>query len=274
MSMCLGTRTFSAYGDKPGNDKESGSRDAPPMVAARPAAHIHCVMSDTMQHTKVTPLDAEDARRLDDEGYLLLRGAIPAGWHEPLRAAFEAGALPSDQWPVPRGNDWRHALLDLDPTVQLLCRLPVLLAAAFHVLRQPFFLAQVEGRAPCPGGGAQLLHRDGADCPLVQTVTALAFLDPFGADNGGTQVVAGTHRGEGLAVPAGQEHPQATVMSGAPGDILLFGSTFLHGATCNVSGAPRRSLLISYVVTSLHDAYRTTRPMRAVRMDTDEVFDG
>ncbi|WP_315836081.1 phytanoyl-CoA dioxygenase family protein [Bradyrhizobium prioriisuperbiae] len=231
-------------------------------------------MSDVLLTTTVNRLDAENARRLDDDGFLLLRGAVPVDWREPLRTAFEAGELPSEKWPVPRGRDWRHALLDLDPIVQRVCRLPALLAATHHVLRAPFFLAQVEGRAPRLDGGAQLLHRDGPGSNLMETMTALVYLDPFGPDNGGTQVVAGTHRDDGLNVPAGQLHREAKVMTGQAGDILLFGSTLLHGATCNTSGAPRRSLLICYALTSLRESYDKNRAIRGVRMDTGEVFAG
>src|ERR1700731_346433 len=105
-------------------------------------------MTDFLTHTEFGRLGAADARLLNDQGYLLLRGAISSGWIGPLRDAFEASVLPSEMWPVPRGADWRHSLLDLDATVQQVCRLPIMLDGVYRILQQPFFLAQVEGRDP------------------------------------------------------------------------------------------------------------------------------
>ncbi len=231
-------------------------------------------MVEIPPHTRVGPLDPESARHLDADGYLLRRGLVPADWIAPLRAAFAAGVTPSDQWPAPRGHDWRHALVDLDATVRRVCRVPALLAAAHHILGGPFFLSQVEGREPLAGGGQQLLHRDGADSSVSLGVSALVFLDPFGPHNGATQVVPGTHRGAGLLAVAGEDTSGAMVMSGQAGDALVFGSNLLHGATRNHTGAPRRSLLIYYATADQRDDCRATEALRAVPMDCDEVFGG
>jgi ectoine hydroxylase-related dioxygenase (phytanoyl-CoA dioxygenase family) len=201
-----------------------------------------------------------------------VRGAVPADWIAPLRAAFDAGVLPSDKWPVPRGRDWIHAQLDLDPYVQRSCRLPVLIAAAHHVLRVPFFLAQVEGRAPCPGNRAQPLHRDGAGTS-GQLVSAMVWLDAYGPANGATAIVPGSHKHSHEYGGAGSDSgAEPCVLSGAAGDILIFDPDVLHGATTNHDGTPRWSLLVSYAAVALREDHLKTEALRGVRMHTGEVF--
>lgn len=201
---------------------------------------------------------------LERDGYTVLAGAVPIAWLERMCAAFEAGSLLSEHWPVPRGQDWRHAQVDLDPTVQQVCRLPVLLELVGAILRQPFFLSQVEGREPKAGGGAQMLHRDGDDA--ASYAAAMVFLDDYGPANGATAVVPGSHRDLSLGAAS------ALTLTGAAGDIVVFDPNLLHGATTNHSGARRRSLLISYALATSREGLRATEKLRGVRMDCSEVF--
>ncbi|MBX9885200.1 MAG: phytanoyl-CoA dioxygenase family protein [Novosphingobium sp.] len=210
-------------------------------------------------------LRADEAEQLAREGWLILPGAVPPDLLAQARAAFEAGYLPSDRWPVPRGIDWRHAQVDLDPAVQAICRLPALLAAVGRIVGQPFFLMQVEGREPLPGKGAQPLHRDAAGA-ADRYAAVLVYLDDFGPDNGATALVPGSH------LPGREDTAGAFTASGEAGDILLLDANLLHGATCNASGAPRRTFLASYTAAHLRQSLQPTEALRGVRMDTSEVF--
>ena len=215
-----------------------------------------------------------DRDTLHRDGYALLRQAIPADRLEALRIAFEDGVLPSERWPTPRGPDWRHSLLDLDPAVQATCRLPALLAAVGALIGERFFLAQVEGREPLPGGGHQGLHRDFSAERPGDTVNALVFLDDYGPGNGATRLVPGSHRPDTDAAPPDPaDESRALQLEGRAGDILVFDADLLHAARRNIDGARRRSLLAGYRAEPLHALHLKSAHLRGVRMDTSERFE-
>jgi Phytanoyl-CoA dioxygenase (PhyH) len=215
-----------------------------------------------------------DRERLHQDGYSLLRGVIPPEWLDDLCVAFNAGVKPSDQWPVPRGPNWRYSLLDLDPMVLAVCRLPQVLAVVGELIGERFFFAQVEGREPLLGGGHQKLHRDLSAQRRGDTVIALGFFDDYGPENGGTRIVPASHRprpGE-LAFDFDDES-SSVQLSGRAGDILLFDADLVHAGSLNPSGARRRTMLMTYFAEPLYASHLETASLRSVRMDTTDRFD-
>jgi hypothetical protein len=215
-----------------------------------------------------------DRGQLHRDGFALVRGAIPAEWLDDLRATFDAGVKPSDRWPVPRGADWRHSLLDLDPKVQAVCRLPEILAVVGELIGERFFLAQVEGREPLAGGGHQSLHRDLSARRPGDTVNALAYFDDYGPENGATRIVPGSHRTIPGEPPFDfNDESRSVQLSGSAGDILVFDADLVHAGSLNPTGARRRSLLIGYSAEPLHASHLETMKLRGIRMDTSDRFD-
>lgn len=229
------------------------------------------VMQSWEPRRGVAVIDREGLHRA---GYALLRGAIPAGWLDELRVTFDAGVKPSDQWPVPRGWDWRHSLLDLDPRVQAVCRLPELLSVVGELIGERFFLSQVEGREPLAGGGHQRLHRDLSAERPGDTVNALAYFDDYGPGNGATRIVPGSHRPARGEPPFDFEDEARSVqLSGSAGDILVFDADLVHAGSRNPAGDRRRTILIVYHAEPLFASHLKTANLRGIRMDTAERFD-
>jgi len=215
-----------------------------------------------------------DREQLHRDGYVLLRRAIPAQWLDALRAVFDAGVKPSGEWPVPRGMDWRHSLLDVDTRIQAVCRLPSVLAVVGELIGERFFLSQVEGREPLAGGGHQRLHRDLSARRPGDIVNALAYFDDYGPGNGATRIVPGSHRAEPGAPPFDfNDESRSVQLSGSAGDILVFDVDLVHAASLNAIGTRRRTLLISYFSEPLYPSHLETAGLRNIRMDTSDRFD-
>lgn len=211
---------------------------------------------------------------LNQDGYALLRGAIPLDWLDELRDAFDAGVKPSDQWPIPRGADWRHSSLDLDAKIQAVCHLPAVLEIAGSLIGEGFFLSQVEGREPLHGGGHQKLHRDLSAQRPGDTAIAIAYFDDYGPENGATRIVPGSHR------PAPNEpefdfndESKSVQISGSAGDILVFDADLVHAGSLNTTGARRRTILFCIQAEPCYAAHLETRSIRGVQMDTSERFE-
>ena len=165
-------------------------------------------------------------------------------------------------------------MLDLDPKVQAVCRLPGVLAAAGTLIGERFFIAQVEGREPLAGGGHQRLHRDLSVHRPGDTVVALAYLDDYGPENGATRTVPGTHRlGEGEQEFDFNDESRSVQLAGHAGDIVVLDADLVHAASRNPSGARRRTLLFSYQAESCHASHLETLTLRGTRMDTCERFE-
>ncbi|WP_245330255.1 phytanoyl-CoA dioxygenase family protein [Bradyrhizobium sp. AS23.2] len=100
----------------------------------------------------------------------------------------------------------------------------------------------------------------------MKAVAALVFLDAYGPDNGATRIVP-RHLDGGEP-----DETLSLTTAGEAGDILVFDADLPHGATCNHSGARRRSLLLSFMQEGNRASMEACRAIRNVRMDTGEVF--
>lgn len=134
--------------------------------------------------------------------------------------------------------DYRHSLLDDNPSVQAVWRLPQVLAAVEALIGEVFFLAQVEGCEPLPGRGHQRLHRDLSMRRPGDIANAMTYFDDYGPENGAARLLPGSHRPQAAAPAFDFDDESAVVqLSGRAGDILLFDVDLVHAGSLNPSGA-------------------------------------
>ena len=203
-----------------------------------------------------TTLAPVERRALDRNGYVVLTNLIDGDWLAGVRAAFENACGKDEKTPVVKESGTRHIddLVNRDDAFDGVFMHPRVLAAVYHILRIPFRVAQLTGREPLPGYGAQGLHADWTTRAKGEPfciVTTIWLLDDFTSDNGATRVVPGTHHlltppPKSLADPASR-HPDQKIINAEAGSVLVFNGHLWHSGTRNETDSSRRVLQCSFV---------------------------
>jgi ectoine hydroxylase-related dioxygenase (phytanoyl-CoA dioxygenase family) len=243
-------------------------------------------------------LTREQLRAFNDDGYLVVRGLFSAtevgALIDTFMAMHAAGPIPGVFKPVPpeqangdalkiyprmmhphRVNDHARRTL-LDP------RLAAILADLFG--EEPLAAQSMLYFKPA-GARGQALHQDNFYLKVEPgtCIAAWVALDPADRENGGLEVVPGTHRmdifcpevadldvsftREYVPPPPGLE---AIPVNLAPGDVLFFNGSLVHGSGPNRSTDRfRRSFICHYIGRSAEQMSAWYRPI--LTMDGAEV---
>ena len=199
-------------------------------------------------------LSAVACQELDEAGFIVVPGPVPADGLARLAAAYDAAvdrAAPDDVSvgsSTTRVNDFVNRGPEFDG---LYLHLP-LLKACCRIVNQPFKLSTMHARTLRSGLPAQNLHVDfERDSRGWTMVGFILMVDDFRKDNGATRFVPGSHLWS--AVPGEvlgdrkADYPGQVMACGPAGSMIIFNGSVWHGHTVNRSGKPRRSIQGSYI---------------------------
>lgn len=198
--------------------------------------------------------EASCGARLATKGYAVIKGALPRS----TIAAIDRDLAPVfADTPFCRGPFYGETtkrfgrLLTRSPLAERLVLHPGILALADHVLGpwcDTIQLNLAQAIEIHPGAPAQFPLRDqemwrGALGTTEYLLNVMWPLVSFTAANGATLIWPDSHGAAALAPdPVGP--PVAAIAD--PGDAVLFLGSTLHGAGANVTGMPRRGIIVSY----------------------------
>jgi len=193
-------------------------------------------------------------RKLADEGYVILREALPAPMIKALSADLDARfeATPFCQGSFYGAHTKRFGrLLIRSPHMAALIMHPDILALAEAALGRwcdRLQLNLTQAIAVHPGALAQFPHRDqdmygGAKGETEYLINVMWPLTAFTEANGATRIWPRSHGAKAL----GEEPKGASAIAEAePGDAIIFLGSVLHGAGANISREVRRGIIVSY----------------------------
>ncbi|MGW5650763.1 phytanoyl-CoA dioxygenase family protein [Streptomyces humi] len=242
----------------------------------------------------VTGIDAGLLRRFEEDGFTVVRGLFGDDEIDRLCAEFAAlhaagRAVPGHFEPGPTADPLHRYPRVMQPhEISALAR-RFLLDARLRVVLEVLFGEEVLAAQSMfyfkpPGARGQALHQDNFYLRVEPGTCVAAWIacEAIDRENGGLEVVPGTHRmdlfcpeesdadlsfaREYVAPPQGLA---AVPVDMAPGDVLFFNGSLVHGSQPNSSGERfRRSFIGHYVGRSAEriGAYYRTLTMSGERV--------
>ena len=190
-------------------------------------------------------LSPRACQELDEAGFAILPGPVPADGLAQLSAAYDAAVENADPADVSVGSSTTRVsdFVNRGPAFDALYIHPPVLAACSRILGEPFKLSAMHARTLRTGMPAQKLHVDFArDSRGWNMVGFIFMVDPFESDNGATRFVPGSH-----LWPSLPSDPQEVLACGPAGSMIVYNGSVWHGHTVNRSSQPRRSIQGAYV---------------------------
>jgi ectoine hydroxylase-related dioxygenase (phytanoyl-CoA dioxygenase family) len=201
----------------------------------------------TGQSVDAAVVDA-DLAAMQRDGYVILPDLLSADQLDEIRHAVEPLLDHHGRNPFEGHTTQRiYSVLNKTRACDMIADHPRVLALLDRLLLPNYLLSMLQVIKILPGEQAQMLHTDDAFYPLPRPRKALGAatiwaIDDFTADNGATDIIAGSHLwGEEDPDPADRE---PVVMPA--GSCVFFPGTLWHGGGANRSDRPRLAVTAQY----------------------------
>jgi len=197
---------------------------------------------------------AEHVKRIDEQGYTVLEGAIDVDVCDALREDLdrlehELGIVPADNGFEGR-QTWR--IYNLLAHGQLYEQIPVhseVLPVVEGVLDPGCLVSSLSSIAIGPGETAQPIHADDQLIPIPKphpptVCNTMWALTDFTEANGATRIIPGTHKAD--ASPNYGQHYDSIPAEMAKGSVLVWHGSLWHGGGANQTDQRRYGIAMNY----------------------------